>query len=293
MTTLLPQAQLSADGLVPAAESAGITEVSVPAGTPLTPVDASSLTFPLPPTFDTVEEERQHRKEQLAGAFRLFGRLGFGEGVAGHITARDPEHLDHYWVNPFGMSFRHVKASDLVLVNEAGQVVQGNRIVNTAAVCIHGAVHAARPDVIAAAHAHSVHGKAMSSLPGVMVEPLTQDACAFFEDHGRYDDYQGVVSDSQEGKNIATALGGMKAAILANHGLITVGKSVAEAAWWFITMERSCQAQLMAMAAGAPKPIDPETALLTRGQVGSDLAGWFQFQPLWDEVVRTDPDLFD
>ena len=293
MTTLQPQARLGEDGLTPSDGQGGLAQVATPPAAGLTPVDPTTLHIPMPPTFDTLEGERQHRKEQLAGAFRLFGRLGFGEGVAGHITARDPEHLDHYWVNPFGMSFRHIKASDLVLVNEAGQVVQGNRVVNTAAVCIHGAVHAARPDIVAAAHAHSVHGKALSSLPGFMLEPLTQDACAFFEDHGRYDDYQGVVSDSQEGKNVAAAVGGMKAAILANHGLITVGKTVAEAAWWFITMERSCQAQLLAMAAGTPKPIDRETALMTRGQVGYDFAGWFQFQPLWDEVVRTDPDLFD
>ncbi len=259
----------------------------------MTTVATPALTIPLPPNFTSVEEERQYRKEQLAGAFRLFGRFGFSEGVAGHITARDPERLDHYWVNPFGMSFRHIRASDLVLVNEAGEVVEGTRMVNTAAVCIHGAVHAARPDVIAACHAHSVHGKALSSLPGVMIDPLTQDACAFYEDHGRYDDYTGVVNNSEEGKRIAAAVGEGKAAILANHGLITVGHSVAEAAWWFITMERSSQAQLLAMAAGTPSSIDRDTALLTREQVGGHLAGWFQFQPLWDEITRTDPDLFD
>ncbi len=66
--------------------------------------DQSGIELDLPPSFDTVEEEREHRKQRLAGALRVFGRLGFGEGVAGHITVRDPEHLDHFWVNPFGMS---------------------------------------------------------------------------------------------------------------------------------------------------------------------------------------------
>ena len=69
------------------------------------------------PTFDSIEEERRHRKERLAAGFRLFGRFGFDEGVAGHITARDPELLDHFWVNPFGMNFSHIRASDLILVN--------------------------------------------------------------------------------------------------------------------------------------------------------------------------------
>ena len=106
----------------------------------------------LPPTFATVEEERLHRKQKLAGALRIFGRLGFGEGVAGHITVRDPEFPDHFWVNPFGMSFRHIRVSDLILVNHAGDVVYGKQPVNRAAFVIHAAIHQARPDVVAAAH---------------------------------------------------------------------------------------------------------------------------------------------
>jgi ribulose-5-phosphate 4-epimerase/fuculose-1-phosphate aldolase len=239
----------------------------------------------------TVEVERLHRKQELAAAFRIFGRLGFSEGVAGHITARDPQYPDRFWVNPFGMSFSQIKVSDLILVDHEGTVVEGSRPVNQAAFCIHSQVHQARPDAVAAAHAHSLHGKAFSSL-GIRLDPLTQDACAFFEDHGLYDDYRGVVSDLEEGKRIAGALGPAKAVILQNHGLLTVGESVSEAAWWFVTMERSCQAQLLAMAAGTPKHIDRETALLVRSQLGYPLAGWFQFRPLWDQIVASDPDLF-
>src|SRR5438477_7083602 len=89
------------------------------------------------PTFDSVEEERLHRKQRLAAAFRLFGRFGFDEGVAGHITARDPERLDHFWVNPFGTSFSHIRVSDLLLVNHQGDVVEGDAPVNKAAFVIH------------------------------------------------------------------------------------------------------------------------------------------------------------
>ena len=209
------------------------------------------LEWNLPPTFDSVEAEREHRKQRLAGALRVFGRCGFGEGVAGHITARDPELTDHFWVNPFGMSFRHVKVSDLILVNHQGDVVHGRRPVNRAAFVIHAAVHAARPDVIAAAHAHSVYGKAWSSL-GRPLDPITQDACVFFEDHAVVSDGGGVVVlDVEGGEALARGLGSHKAAIHQNHGLFTVGESVDEAAWWFLTMERSCQAQLLAEAAGA------------------------------------------
>ncbi|CCH79422.1 Class II aldolase/adducin family protein [Nostocoides japonicum T1-X7] len=248
--------------------------------------------LPLPAVGLSVEEEREVRKRELAVAFRLFGRFGFSEGVAGHITARDPENPDWYWLNPFGMSFNQIKVSDLVCVDHRGHLVHGKRPVNAAAFCIHSAVHQARPDVVAAAHAHSVHGKAFASL-GIRLDPITQDACAFYEDHGLYEGFGGVASNEQEGKEIAAAVGPHKAAILQNHGLITVGGSVASAAWWFITMDRSCQAQLLAMAAGTPKHIDHGTAVQTHEQIGTDLAGWGQFRPLWDQIVATQPDVFE
>jgi ribulose-5-phosphate 4-epimerase/fuculose-1-phosphate aldolase len=244
------------------------------------------------PQFESVEAERLHRKQRLAASFRLFGRFGFDEGVAGHITARDPERLDHFWVNPFGMNFSHIRVSDLILVNDRGEVVEGDAFVNGAAFAIHSQIHAARPDVIAAAHSHSIYGKTWSTL-GRLLDPLTQDVCAFYEDHAVFDDYTGVVLDLEEGKRIAHALGGQKAAILRNHGLLTVGHSVDEAVWWFITMERSCQAQLTAEAAGTPVLIDADMARLTASQVGSHVAGYFSFQPLYDKIVREQPDLLD
>ncbi len=179
------------------------------------------------PVFESVEEERLHRKQRLAAAYRLFGRFGFDEGVAGHITMRDPERPDHFWVNPRKL------------------------------------------------------------------DPLTQDACAFYEDHALFDDFTGVVLDLEEGKRIAHALGEHKAVILRNHGLLTVGHSVDEAAWWFITMERTCQAQLLAEAAGSPVLIDHEHAALTATQVGGHAAGWFSFQPMYQKIVREQPDLLD
>jgi ribulose-5-phosphate 4-epimerase/fuculose-1-phosphate aldolase len=244
------------------------------------------------PSFESVEEERLHRKQRLAAAFRLFGRFGFDEGVAGHITMRDPELLDHFWVNPFGMSFSHIRVSDLILVNDHGEVVEGTPLLNQAAFAIHSQVHAARPDVIAAAHSHSLHGKAWSAL-GRKLDPITQDACAFYDDHELFDDFTGVVLDVEEGKRIAHALGEKKAVILRNHGLLTVGHSVDEAAWWFITMERSCQAQLLAEAAGTPVLIDDESAALTASQVGGHIAGFFSFQPLYAKITREQPDLFE
>ena len=244
------------------------------------------------PRFDDVEDERRHRKQRLAAAFRIFGAFGFDEGTAGHITARDPELPDHFWVNPLGMSFKQIRVRDLLLVDEHGEVVDGTWPLNRAAFVIHSQVHAARPDVVAAAHSHSPYGKAWSALRRPL-DPLTQDACAFHGDHAVFDDYTGAVFELDEGKRIAEALGGCKAVILANHGLLTVGRSVDEAVWWFVTLERTCQVQLLAEAAGTPVPIDAERAEQTAAQVGGRNAGWFQAQPLFDWILDEQPGLLE
>ena len=113
-----------------------------------------------------------------------------------------------------------------------------------------------------------------------------------------YDDFGGVVVELDECQRIAEALGDNKAAILQNHGLLTVGKTVDEAAWWFITMERSCQVQLLAEAAAArtgeaPRTISDAAARQAYSIVGSAQAGWFQFQPLYARIVKEQPDLLD
>lgn len=258
----------------------------------LVPIPAEELITRRPPVFDDVAEERRHRKERLTAALRLFGRFGFEEGVAGHITARDPEFTDHFWVNPFAVSFKHIRVSDLLLVNADGKVVRGRHPVNEAAFAIHSAIHHARPDVIAAAHSHSLYGKTLAAT-GQFLEPLTQDSCAFYQDHTRFEEFSGVVYDTDYGKRIAATLGANKAIILANHGLLTAGTSVDSAAWWFITMERSAQAQLIGKATGDTQPIDHENAKLTHDQVGTESLGWLMFQPLWDQITRSEPDLFD
>ncbi len=272
-------------------EDSTATEIRTIDGVELTP--KTDLYANTPPVFDNVEAERLHRKQKLAGALRIFGRFGFGEGVAGHITVRDPEYPDMFWVNPLGVSFRHVKVSDLILCDHDGNVVYGKYRVNRAAYVLHSAIHEARPDIVAAAHSHSVYGKSFSSL-GIQLAPLTQDSCAFYGDHVVIADHGGaVVFEEQAGKDFAAAFGGGKAAIHQNHGLFTVGETVDEACFWFCTMERNCRAQLAAMAAGDPIEIRHEYAQHTFDSAGSHFAGWFSFQPLWDEICRTDPDLFD
>ncbi|WP_233858176.1 class II aldolase/adducin family protein [Paraburkholderia sp. HD33-4] len=240
----------------------------------------------------SLAQERLHRQQRLAGAFRLFARYGFAQGLAGHITARDPEWTDHFWVNPLGRHFGRIRVSDLLLVNSHGEIVIGDGPVNQAAFAIHAAIHDARPDVVAAAHTHSLHGKAWSTL-GRKLDPLTQDACAFYEDHALFDDFRGVVLDTTEGARIADALGSHKAVILKNHGILTAGPSVEAAAWWYIALDNACHAQLLAQAAGTPQPIPHDVAALTHQQVGRANGARHAFDSLYEGLVEAEPELLD
>ncbi|KVN16891.1 MULTISPECIES: class II aldolase/adducin family protein [unclassified Burkholderia] len=244
------------------------------------------------------DAQRRHRRERLAGAFRLFARHGFDLGLAGHITARDPELTDHFWVNPLGVHFSRIKVSDLLLVNGRGETVIGEQPLNQAAFAIHAAIHDAHPHVVAAAHTHSTHGKAWSTL-GRPLDPLTQDACVFFEDHALFDDFTGMVVDTSEGERIARALakpdggGTVKGVILRNHGILTAGPSVEAAAWWYIALDNAAHTQLLAEAAGAPRPIDAATARHTHGQIGGPEGALHAFESLYAALVADEPDLLD
>ncbi|OCL15373.1 L-fuculose-phosphate aldolase [Glonium stellatum] len=241
------------------------------------------------PEFDSLEEERLYRKQHLAAAFRIFADRGFDEGVAGHISVRDPILTDHFWLNPLSQHFSQICVSDLILVNEDGEVVIGDEPINAAAFAIHSEIHKTRPDVHAACHAHSVYGKAFSVF-GRELDMMTQDSLRFYKDHSVYTQFGGIVLDREEGKRIAKALGGGKAVILQNHGLLTVGQSVDEAAFWFISLDKTCHAQLLADAASAGSGhkkilIDDAEAAFSYEQVGKPEKGWLAFQGYYDEQL--------
>lgn len=144
-----------------------------------------------------------------------------------------------------------LKASDMVQIDEKGQVIGGNRAaVNAAGFQIHSAIHKARPDVHAACHAHSKYGKAWSAF-GKPIEILNQDACIFYKDISVYKNFGGVVFEQDEGARIAKALGPKnRSVILQNHGILTAGGTVDEAAYLFTLLERTCEVQLLVDSAG-------------------------------------------
>ena len=251
-----------------------------------------------PPTFVDPEQERAHLKARLAGACRIFARFGYDHWVAGHVTVRDPERADHFWANPLGISWHRIKVSDLLRVDSDGNVVEGERPLNAAAFAIHAELHASRPDIVAAAHAHTPYGRAWSAT-GRLLEPISQDHCAFYGDHAVFDDFTGAIYDRAESRRFASALGTGKAMILQNHGLLSVGQSVDEAAFWLHLLERCAQTMLLVGALtprdGAPayQVLSHEVAAHTREQVGEPLHGWRGFQPLWDEIVAESPDFLE
>ena len=260
-------------------------------------IDKSTTThefvYPSTQEITDLETERLHRKQRLAAGLRVLGRLRLAEGVAGHITVRDPEHPDRFWVNPFGKNFKLMKVSDLLCIDHTGEVIVGDRPVNAAAFAIHSQLHAARPDVIAAAHCHSMYGRTFSAL-GKPLKMITQDDTMLFNDVALCSLGSGSpVVDTEIGKAMADALGDKKALIHQNHGIITAGGSVDSAVWWFVALERSCQSQLLAESAGTPIEIPEDLAQSGYEHQGHELAGWFQFQGWWEELLRDEPEFLE
>lgn len=244
-----------------------------------------------PPVFENVEDERRHRLERLAGVCRLFGREGFSEGLLGHVTVRDPEHQDRLWANPVGVSFNQMKVSHLVQADHDGNLTFGERPVNPVGLLLHSAVHRARPDVTAVCHAHSTFGSAWSTF-GRPVDPLTQDTAVFYDDQAIIREPR-VAMNSAAADVFAAAFGAKKVGIQVGHGVFTTGASVDEAAWWFISLDKACQVQLLTQAAGTPELWPADAASGIRNTLGSPQFGWLSFQTLWDEIIASDPDLLD
>jgi ribulose-5-phosphate 4-epimerase/fuculose-1-phosphate aldolase len=255
----------------------------------------AGLKFPELPDFTSFAQERQHRKERLVAACRAFALHNLDYGFAGHLTVRDPEFPELYWTNPMAVHFSQVRLSNLICANHVGKVVEGEYALNRAGFVLHAAVHDANPDIVAMCHAHTVYGTAFAAL-GRPLDPITQDAAAFFEDHVVIKDEAGAVAvEEKAGLSVADYFKGVKAAIHQNHGLLTVSRhSIEAAAFWFIALERCCQQQLLVEATGIKPVMVPEhSSRYSRENVGSEYIGWLHFQPIYEQLVQSSPDMFD
>ncbi len=238
------------------------------------------------PTFASAPELRLHRRKQTAIGYRILGSYGWGSTGDGHISARDPERHDHFWMSRYGVPFNQVTLDDIVLVDPDGHVVDApgglDTGINTAGYNIHWPLHEARPDVISACHTHTPYGTPFSA-QHELLRPITQESCSFFENHSLYEGEELEVISTDAGKRIASALGANRALILCNHGLLTTGASVAEAVGWFILMERVAESHIK--AAANAKPISDSGARIVAETNGKRSAGWHPFQFLARRVI--------
>jgi ribulose-5-phosphate 4-epimerase/fuculose-1-phosphate aldolase len=238
------------------------------------------MTYPLldpdlgEPEITDLDELTAHRKRRLALAYRVFGAMRWGSLGDGHISARDPRRPDHFWLARYGVPFGSLTVHDLVLVGPAGSVVEGEGWINIAAYNIHWPVHEARPDVVSAAHTHTPFGTPFCSLVQPL-RPISQESCAFFEDHAVFDDEEVNVISTDGGKRIAQALGPARAVLLRNHGTLTVGGSVDECVGWYLMLERACEVHVKTPQA---QPISDEAARRAYASVGTAASGWQVFQ---------------
>ncbi len=208
------------------------------------------------PSFESADELRLHRQRQTALSYRLFGAFGWGSLGDGHITARDPERTDCFWLLRYGVAFREARVSDLVLVGPDGTVVEGEGPINMTAYYIHGPIHEARPEAVCVAHTHTPYATSWAA----NVRPfrmICQEATAFFREQAIFEGEDVQVTDAHTGKHIAAALEEAKLIFLRNHGPVTVGRSVEEAIGWFLLAERVAEVHIKAPEA---QPISDDAA---------------------------------
>ncbi len=192
-------------------------------------------------------------RRDLAAAYRLAARRGWDDTVWTHLSASLPDEPGHYLLNRFGLRFSEVTPDNLVKVDVAGRVVDGSGApVNPSGFAIHGCIHAARADAHCVLHLHTLWGQALAATPGGLL-PCSQPAMRLFRRLGRHP-YEGLAFTADEQRRLVGALGDLDGLILENHGILTVGRTVAEAFVLMMLIERAAQVQLAAMAATGGKP---------------------------------------
>ena len=196
-----------------------------------------------------VSAEEWEQRVALAACYRLVAHFGWDDLVFTHISARIPGPEHHFLINPYGLTFDEVTASNLVKVDIAGRkVMEGPHDVNPAGFTIHSAIHAAREDAGCVLHVHSINGIAVSAQRGGLL-PLSQHSIFVLADLA-YHDYEGVALNADEKPRLVRDLGDRRFLILRNHGLLTVGRTVADAFVAMYLLEASCMIQVRAQAGG-------------------------------------------
>ena len=210
----------------------------------------TSVAPAVPPTAHSADDDERQVRHDLAAAYRLVAHYGMDDSIYTHISARVPGGHHQFLINPYGVLFRDITASSLVKIDLDGNILDDSpHDVNPAGFTIHSAVHAARADAACVLHTHTVAGVAVSSL-ACGLQPCNQWALQF-HDRVAYHDFEGIALEAGERERLVADLGPTKRAlILRNHGLLTVGRSVAEAFILMLNLERACRVQIAIQSSG-------------------------------------------
>lgn len=234
--------------------------------------------------------EEVHARTDLAAAYRLFAVLGWHELIYNHITVKVPG-TEHFLINPFGLMYREITASNLVKVDLEGALIEDSPYpINPAGFIVHAAVHRARADVGCVIHTHTTAGLAVACQAEGLL-PLSFPAM-FYTDRLAYHDFEGITIDAEECGRLASDLGQRDAMVLRNHGLLACGRTIADAFAEIYHLQRACEVQLAVQGSGAATVVPPRAIGLKAAEQHTRLArSGTQNQLLWQAMVRWMDDL--
>lgn len=237
-----------------------------------------------------MERNEQEARVALAACYRLTAHFGMSETIYNHISLRIPGRDDRFLINPFGLMYHEIRASDLVTLDINGAILEDptGLGINKAGFIIHSAVHKARHDVLCVMHTHTIAGMGVAAQKAGLL-PISQHAALLLHDIG-YHDSEGVAVDADECARIAASLGDKHILILRNHGLLTAGRTVVEALQLMIDLDIACRAQLAAMAGQAELTLLSDAALQRTAQLAANRhevmdRDWAAFVRLADQVA--------
>ena len=231
------------------------------------------------------------QRVDLAAAFRLAARFGWHESIANHFSLALSADGGRFLLNPWGLHFGEIRASDLLVVDPDGKIIEGEGEVDQTAACIHGPIHARLPHARCVLHTHMPYATALTSIEGMRIEPIHQNGARFFDMVAYDDDYGGLALELDEGERICAALGNKRVLFMANHGVTVVGRSVAEAFDDLYYLEMACRNQVLAMSTGGKlKKMSDEMARHTAEQWSQCWEPETHFAALKRILDREEPD---
>jgi ribulose-5-phosphate 4-epimerase/fuculose-1-phosphate aldolase len=237
------------------------------------------------------DAERRMRVD-LAAAYRLVALAGWDDLIYSHISASVPDEPGHFLINPFGLAFEEVTASNLVKIDETAAIVGDSpHSVNVTGFALHAAIHAARPDAVCVLHLHETSAIAVSAQAKGLL-PLSQHALRF-EDELAYHDYEGLAFSPREGAALVRSLGRRTAMLLRNHGPVVLGRTVAEAYVLTVTLIKACRIQLAAQSGGAALHVPGEEIIALAAEQlrdGGAVEGVAEWPSLLRRLDRVCPD---